>query len=513
MMFTSRDELNESWTTTADEAQAWAQLRHNLIPAMTGSPSWLAWVGFLEGKLLEYGAVDVYKNRWPFSRWETSDGPSRWSLHIDGQAMRVAFYGANSGTTGAEGLTKELILYDHDAPPESIADKIVVIPTRPHPNASDPGYGAYAVDNTFNDYEYRSSEDSYWPLYTTVDPAHSFTFDICYQLRQRLHQIAVDGQAAGLLIVYDMAFERTEGLYSFPVPDHYDCPTLTLDRVEGAIVIAAAEAGKFATLRLEAEVIPSEAYQLICYLPGKDYGTTQDEQIILVNHTDGPSITQDNGALGLLGIVKYFSHVPQAQRRRTLKIFLDCRHYMPGMEPAHTETDYFKRHPQAIEKIVGLIQIEHTGEMDHREVKGRVEAVGIPEQCYLWCRENSLLIESAIQAVKEHDWPRVQVSAPERLGMNGGYQQIWWGLGIQAMADYPYVLQPFDVPGFGLGSFLGYYWTTRSGIERWNSELHLTQVKAMTQLTGLLMYEDLDRLKPTGSGKMLAWEIEGGRSS
>ena len=40
-------------------------------------------------------------------------------------------------------------------------------------------------------------------------------------------------------------------------------------------------------------------------------GTDKDEQIILTNHTDGPSITQDNGALGILGIIKYFSNIPQ----------------------------------------------------------------------------------------------------------------------------------------------------------------------------------------------------------
>ena len=164
------DNLKEAWTTTPTEAQAWAQLRDNLIPAMTGSPEWLAWMGFLEGKLLEFGVVDVHKNRWPFTRWETSDDPSRWSLHIDGRALRVAFYGANSGSTAAEGLARELIYYDHLDPPESIEGKIAVIPSRPHPNPSDPDFGAYSVDNTFNDYEYRSSEGTYPPLYEIVDP-------------------------------------------------------------------------------------------------------------------------------------------------------------------------------------------------------------------------------------------------------------------------------------------------------------------------------------------------------
>jgi hypothetical protein len=477
---------------------------------MTGSPSWQAWVGFLEGKLLEFGTVDHYKNSWPFTRWETSDDDSRWSLEINGQPVRVAFYGANSGKTGPEALTRELVYYDHQVPPDSIAGKIVVIPTRPHPDPSDPEFAAYTVDNTFNDYEYRASEGTYWPLYETVDPAHTFSFDICYQLRQRLHEIAIAGGAAGLLIVYDMAFERTEGLYSFPVPDHYDCPTLILDRETGAEVVDASKAGKLATLRLEADTTDAEAYQLVAYLPGKDYGTEADEQIILVNHTDGPSISQDNGALGLLGIVKYFAQLPQEARRRTLMVFLDCRHYIPGMEPAHDEVDYFKRHPEAAEKIVGLIQIEHTGEMDYREVDGRVEAVGIPEQCYLWTRDNDLLVNTAIEAVKTYDWPRVQVAAPERPGINGGFQQIWWGLGVQALADYPYVLQNFDVPGFGLGSFLGYYWTTRSGYERWNPELHVAQVKAMTRLTGLLMYAELDTIKPREDGRTLAWEQAGG---
>ena len=74
---------------------------------------------------------------------------------------------------------------------------------------------------------------------------------------------------------------------------------------------------------------------MIGYLPGKNYGTDKDEQIILTNHTDGPSITQDNGALGILGIIKYFSNIPQEKRDRTLLIYLDCRHYMPGMEQAH----------------------------------------------------------------------------------------------------------------------------------------------------------------------------------
>jgi hypothetical protein len=200
-------------------------------------------------------------------------------------------------------------------------------------------------------------------------------------------------------------------------------PGLILDRDAGAQVIADARAGKVATLRLEATVETSEAVQLIAYLPGKHYGTTKDEQILLVNHTDGPSITQDNGALGLLANVQYFSNLPQEMRERTLTIILDCRHYIPGMEPAHQAVSWPDNYPEAREKIVAMIHIEHLGEMDYREVDGRIEAVGLPEQSYLWVRNNQRLIDMAIQAAKTHDVRRIQVVAPERLGVNGGIQQ------------------------------------------------------------------------------------------
>ena len=191
---------------------------------------------------------------------------------------------------------------------------------------------------------------------------------------------------------------------------------------DGAKVIEDAKRGKEATLRLEATLETSEAYQYIT-LPGADYGTPDDEQIVLVNHTDGPSITQDNGALGILSIVKYFSNIPQHERPRTLVIFLDCRHYIPGMESAHSAPDWFTRFPEKKEKIVALIQAEHLGEMDYREVDGVVEPTGYAEQSYLWTRNNEQLITAAIDAVSRYGWSRAQVSVPERRGSVVGFSR------------------------------------------------------------------------------------------
>ena len=496
-------QLDPQWVITASEAYEWAELKSANLPTMTGSPEWLNYMTFLEQKLVEYGAVDVWKNRWDFERWDTSDEPTDWSLEAAGKTVRVANYGAYSGSTGPAGVTAEMVYYDHANPPDSIQDKIVVIPTRPHPEP--PYTDDYLVNYTFNDYEYATDAETLAPPFEFVPPEFSFTFDIWWQLGQRLDRIPKDGGAAGAVIVYDMAFERTRGVYTFPVPTLYDSPTLKVAREDGAQLIEDARQGKTATLRLEATVTTAEAYQLIAYLPGKDYGTSEDEQIVLVNHSDGPSITQDNGALGLLAIVKYFSNIPQQHRPRTLTIYLDCRHYMPGMEVGNMESTWLTRHPEHADKIVGMVQAEHLGEMDYREIDGRVEAVGLAEQSYLWTRNNPHLIAAAIKAVKAHGWSRAQVAVPERPGQDGAIQQVWWGVGVlggpkQDAAGEPLqrckVWHCLDVPGYGLGGFLGHYWSSNATIDRFNKDLFQSQAATMTELTGVLMTAPLAMIEP-----------------
>jgi len=148
-------ELNPDWVITADEAYRWASVKNDNLPTLTGSQEWLNYMAFLEQTLAQYGTVDGVKNSWEFQRWFTSEDSRQWSLVSDGSAVRVASYGAYSGSTGSEGITAELIYYDHDDPPADIEGKIVVIPTRPHPSA--PYSEDYLINYTFNDYEHATN--------------------------------------------------------------------------------------------------------------------------------------------------------------------------------------------------------------------------------------------------------------------------------------------------------------------------------------------------------------------
>ena len=161
-------ELNPDWVITADEAYQWASVKNDNLPTLTGSPEWLNYMAFLEQTLAEYGAVDGVKNSWEFERWFTSEDNRQWSLVSDGSAVRVASYGAYSGSTTSEGITADLIYYDHVNPPEDIEGKIVVIPTRPHPSA--PFSEDYLINYTFNDYEYATDADTLPAPFEFVEP-------------------------------------------------------------------------------------------------------------------------------------------------------------------------------------------------------------------------------------------------------------------------------------------------------------------------------------------------------
>ncbi len=482
--------INPHFLVTPDEAFAWHVLKDRGGPTYAGSPSWRSFLEFCEEKLREHGVVDIHRNSWTYDRWSTSQWPddTGWSLVSDGRPVVVAHYGAYSGFTPAEGITAEMVYYDRADPPPSIAGKIVVLQPAPRP---EPPYDErYLRAFMTPDYEYQSSPNTMPEPPEPAPPSESISADTWWQLRQTTAslEMLVKGGAAGAVFVFDMSYDRAAGLYTFVVPPLYDCPTLFLDRVHGARVLEDARAGKRATLRLAAEVEPTETYQLIGFLAGRDYGTDQDQRILLRTHTDGPSISQDNGALGLLGVIDYLSHIPRDQRPRTLMVYLDCRHYMPGMEPAFSSQDYFARHPAARQAIVALIAMEHLGQVEYREVGEVLAPTGLVEPSMLWTRPNQVLIDLAVKAVKNNDWPRCAVQVPERPGLHGMLQGVWYGMGALAQAGQ------WDIPAFATMGTQGSYWATTARINTFDPNLFCTQVAAMSQLTGELMLIDLERV-------------------
>jgi hypothetical protein len=448
-------------------------------PTMAGSASWHNYLELLEKEWRAAGVVDVFRNPFTFTRWHTTEFPddSNWSLHIDGKKIKIASYGCNSGNTPADGVTGELVVYREGMPSESLRGKIVLV-------KKDRGAGA---SRGTDDYEYLANPETFPnPLVPRSEELALNPFPIMGL--GPAQQVLIKAGALGAVMVMPLSYESISGLYTFGVPALHDMPSLYADQDTGGQLMQMAEAGKKATLRLIAKTEQAETYQLFGYLPGKDYGTPDDQQVLLITHTDGPSISQENGGIGILSMIKYFSHIPKADRPRTLMVFYDCRHYMPGAERAFAAQDYAASHPELYKKVVAAMGIEHLGQIQVAEGNGKpYHRTGLAEMSSVWITNNQSLVDLAIKAVKDNGLPRVQVQCPGRKGIHGGEQGPWYGLGG--------IAKRIGVPGASTMGNMTAYWSTKARIDYLDTKQFVTQIATMNQICGNLMLADASTIK------------------
>jgi hypothetical protein len=420
----------------------------------------------------------------------------------------VASYGMTSGSTPAEGVTAPMLYYDpaHPQAASEIAGKILVCQTAQYPA---PPYTNTFLDNyTLTDYEWRSP-GQWAPLF--VPPPTSVTTS--YHSRWVWNQlngfaaIGIRGQAAGIVVVYDLSPVAAFGLAQRSVytPDakaglgakYVNCPTLTLDRVNGAKVLADAKAGKTATLTLIARFQRDIGKAIVAYLPGRDYGTPRDEQVLLATHTDAMSLIEENGGLGMLGIMSYFNRLPRSARPRTLVFYFDCRHFMPGGENSWPQFDYFTMHPDRLKPVVATLGMEHMGGRQTIETgpdgnqyaysSELPENGGVITSLMDVYNNNIWLIEAIARAATDNRWPRVDVKAGDVApGVNGGFQGT-----VKSPMNKG---RAYGIPGIGLAGDWPGGWTqtyaqidTEAGAHGFDKDYFVQQVAGLSQLAGELM--------------------------
>jgi hypothetical protein len=337
----------------------------------------------------------------------------------------------------------------------------------------------------------------------------------------RCAAIGIKHHAAGIVIVYDLAPGAAFGLVQRSVytPDgkaglgaqYVNCPTLTLDRVNGAKVLVDAKAGKSATLTLTARFQRDIGKAIIAHLPGKDYGTDGDEQVLIATHTDAMSLIEENGGLGMLAIMSYFNQIPRASRPRTLVFYFDCRHFMPGGEASWPQFDYYTIHTERLRSIVATLGIEHMGGRQTIETgpdsnqyvysSERPEDGGVITSLIDVYNNNAWLVETIARAATDNNWPRVDVKAGDVApGVNGGFQ----GTVKSPMNKGRF----YKIPGLGLAGDWPGGWTqtyaqidTEAGAHGFDKDYFLQQVAGLSQIAGDLMLID-PRVIDLGWGKL-----------
>ncbi len=470
------------------------QQKDSFGPTYAGSEAWNDYLALIEKQATQYDMVDFSRNYFSYQRWFTSDWPdtSGWSLLIGGQKIAVSSYGANSGSTDAAGLTADLVLFP-DIQNTDPKGKILVLELEP------------------SSFQKKIPDWIYAPPEKQLQVGHEVTpEETIYQSTvSQLFAANLDGSlplpgphylklikqlgVAGAIIIFDMSNARANGLYSFPVPAIYSIPTLYLGRESGRELLQAMKAHSQATLKLEATIESAKAYQLTAFLPGRNYGSDDDEIIMMITHTDGPSISQENGPLGLLGIIHYFSQIEPTLRKKTLMFFLDGRHYIPNREASLPGYDIDKvlvgNGPLAPQhgKIVASVHLEHLGQQEFNEVDGRYQRTGNMEAGSINITGYPSIVDIARTALIDNQPKNQFLRSTDFPGQHCKSQGMWFGLGrhprkigIEAIASSL--------------SYMGAYWSTAANIDYLDINQFVKQVNVMTQITGNFMLADVDGL-------------------
>jgi len=315
------------------EQQTWMA---KLGPKYTGNRAHVEFVEFLATTMKKLG-LDVARERYTFPRWDAR----RWSLSIAGASPfqpHVTSYFPYSGQTTAEGVTGELVFAGRN-PSFALDDlqgKVALIECPVNTRRFAELYQAWGIHPAGDRFP------------AETHPARGPVAD--------LTPFQKAGAVAVVLAWTDISDENAADQYTpFSRPPQ-NIPGVYVGRDVGMRLRALVGTGVRATVVLEAETIadaPTET--IVATLPG----ASDDEVVMLNTHTDGPNATEENGALGLVALAKYFSKMPRAERRRTLVFPMTTGHFAGPWVPSIR--GFIQKNPDLIKKTVAAVTVEHLG--------------------------------------------------------------------------------------------------------------------------------------------------------
>lgn len=476
---------------TMEEGRAWHEFKASLGPIYPGYESFDRFMSWVRERLEGYGCRDTREHHWTHESYRVDDWPDHESgalkLSIEGKEIPVGTFLMLSRSTGEAGLTAPLLYYDiREGMPEAGAfmGKIVVIdePEMPEKPYDERFLESYVVTDT----NYRSDPEPPAPMFERVDPEVSNSWNTRWSFASWSNVImpaAEQGQAAGLLVLSRLTYGALRGLYD---RQHIrPMPSLVLDRVNGTAVREAALAGKTARMTLISRFFPADAWNFVTFLPGKDYGTAADQYVTINVHTDAMSLTQDNGALGALGIARYFSCMPQEERGKTLLFCIDSRHFIEGFEGGNIDHDPYRVWPELVPRVTVTVGLEHMGEMEGAEDYASNEMVptGRPEYSFMKADDNDFCVRILTEAAIDSGLQRADIKIDGRPGIHGAFkglvraiQASCHRLGVCVMGE--------------AGNWCGAHTQTFSGMQYFGAEKFRDEVHTWTQVVLNLMNTD-----------------------
>jgi len=339
------------------EVWAWQQRLDGYGPRLTGNAAHRQMIDDLEAELRQMG-LQTHRDRHSFTKWEAK----QWALSVVGENGReeelpVAFYYPYSGSTSQEGVTAELV-YCGKGPGKfrDAAGKIAVV------EVSSPRLPSALFCKR------RSS----YPPEERIPRLLSNSVVSSVLRGPKLEQAAAAGALGVICIWSELSEANAEAQYLPFTTGPQQCPALWVGKTAGRRLKQLAQQGARARLLLTADREEgAKSDTLYAVLPGTD----ERESIIINTHTDGPNACEENGAIGLLAMARYFSSLPIGERQRTLVFAFVTGHFQIPQFGIHGQatTRWLHDHPElwdgkgAHAKAVAGLTLEHLGCLEWKD--------------------------------------------------------------------------------------------------------------------------------------------------
>ena len=334
-----------------------------LGPRETGNCEHARFVDYIETQLKSPHSpyIKVYRDTLRFERW-SSTGCALTVHRSDGGDVTVPVASAYpySGCTESKGVTGSLQLFrsGHRHRWKDSADKIAVIEV-PYPSVP--------VGLFLDDVEHLpdGANDRDFPLTYSHPVLAATVFGPDLAAAKAAGAIGVVAVWKGL-----KAAQAKDQYVPFTLP-YQDIPALWVACDEGSELLESARRGDRATLTLKA-ILSSRATTETVWAVVE--GEIASETVVMVTHTDGGNAVEENGAIGLLELVRMFATEPRPKRSL---VFVFVSGHLRSTIGNQATTEWLNAHPEwwsgkkkGDRRAVAGLVLEHLGALKARPDTG-----------------------------------------------------------------------------------------------------------------------------------------------
>ncbi len=355
----------------------------------------------------EIGLDNVQADPVPITVWTAS----RWSLHIEGEAL-ASFFILNTGFTGSEGISAPLVYVGKGRPQDfekaDVNGKIVVAETAFPPLPSGllmKGIKAcYHLSDPEN--ELKLGDVQYLNFVRRNFVGGSASVEEAPD--REVYWQAVKHGAVGICLILK---SQPSGSNSHYGP--YDglmkpMPGLWIGKFEGDTLRRAAKKNANATIVLQGEQKPGEMRNVWGVLPG-----VSEETILMTSHLDSPfqgAVEDASGIAQVLAQAEAWSKIPMEQRPRTLVFVAGSGHFY-GSEGGHA---FASTHKELMQRTRILLTLEHLGGKEVREQGRSYQETGRLALSVLFTTPDPAVIATVKKALSTHP-TRMSAAIPSTL--------------------------------------------------------------------------------------------------